>query len=110
MAKADMEGQVTIHCMFKSTAYGDKIRIWKSTYLFDRHSSHQSDLVHFENITLFPEWKSVPLGKQIQFTLIFSKLPKQCKVFDLREVIPQEGGFEAYGLRRNKSDVYYVEF
>jgi hypothetical protein len=35
-------------------------------------------------------------------------LPSDCKTFTLKEEIPEPGGFEVKGIRRNKTDVYRV--
>ena len=43
------------------------------------------------------------------FTLVFSGLPKDCKSFDLREEIPEEGGFLVKNIKRNGTDVYRVK-
>jgi hypothetical protein len=40
--------------------------------------------------------------------MIFSQLPKTCVIFDFLEDIPESGGFEIRGIKRNKSDVYQV--
>ena len=103
------EGQVIVHCVSGgSLLYDSYIRIWTSTYLFDKHSDHTSELVHVENITLAPQWMLVPAGYVAHYSLIFSRLPKSCSLFDLEEVIPQPGGFVAKGIKRNETDVYYV--
>ena len=104
------EKQVILHCCYKSDMFlEEKIRIWSSTYLVDRHSEHISKLIHFENISLFPDWTDVPYGKEYWFTLIFSGLPKDCLVFDFIELIPQNGGFFQEGIVRNFSDVYKIK-
>ena len=104
------EKQVILHCCYKSDMFlEEKIRIWSSTYLVDRHSEHISKLIHFENISLFPDWTDVPYGKEYWFTLIFSGLPKDCLVFDFIELIPQNGGFFQEGIVRNSSDVYKIK-
>jgi len=104
------EKQVILHCCYKSDVFlEEKIRIWSSTYLVDRHSEHISKLIHFENISLFPDWTDVPYGKEYWFTLIFSGLPKDCLVFDFIELIPQNGGFFQEGIVRNSSDVYKIK-
>lgn len=101
------EKQVILHCCYKSQFMTEeKIRIWSSTYLIDRHSEHISKLIHIENITLFPNWTDVPQNKEYWFTLVFAGLPKDCKVFDFIELIPQDGGFFEEGIIRNGSDVY----
>ena len=106
----DYEGQVILHFLYAnlSLAYG-MIRIWPSSYLFDLHSNHRSDLVHVENISLFPKWQEVNPFTATHFTLIFSRLPKSCTVFDfLEECGGQGGGFEVRNIQRNETDVYYL--
>jgi len=73
-------GQVVVHCFYKAGPfYGDKIRIWKTTFLL------------------------------YGFTLIFSGLPKTCMMFDLIEQIQAPGAFEVKNITRNKSDVYFLK-
>ncbi len=103
------ESQVIVHCLFDSIGQaGCLIRIWPTTYLYDRGSSHRSELVHYDNISLYPVWTEIPDNAIVSFSLIFTGLPKSCTVFDLEEVIPQSGGFSVSGIKRNDSDVYYV--
>lgn len=102
-------GQVIVHCLLYSTAKtGTLVRIWPTTYLFDKNSPHRSELVTAENITYYPVWQQVLPGKVAHFTLIFSGLPKSCSSFDLIEVIPQKNGFKAPNIQRNETDVYYI--
>jgi len=102
------QGQVVVHCI-QTTEYPSYIRIWPTTYLYDHHSAHTSELVHAENITMFPVWKPVGAGEN-HFTLIFSGLPMSCLVFDLMEQCDnQAGAFKVSGILRNDSDVYFVE-
>lgn len=84
------------------------IRIWKTTFLVDKSSSHRSKLVHAENISYAPQWTVIPENKLFQFLLIFEALPKGCELFDLLEDIPQPGGFFVDSIMRNKKDVYHV--
>lgn len=108
-SKMKEEKQVILHCCFKSDFITEeKIRIWSSTYLMDRGSDHISKLIHFENISLFPTWTDVPVAKEYWFTLVFSGLPDDCKVFDFIELIPQSGGFFEEGIIRNSSDIYRI--
>ncbi len=103
------EGQVIVHCVSSAPATADYyIRIWPSTYLFDRDSDHTSELVHTEKIALAPTWQLVPAGQAVFYSLIFSGLPKSCAVFDLEEIIPLPGRFSARNIRRNNEDVYFV--
>lgn len=104
------EGQVIIHGFCRGLMTGTAIRIWPSTYLNDRDSSHQSELVHFEKISAFPAWTPVLPNSIFSFTLIFSGLSKICTVFSLYEDIPEKGGFYVPNISRNQQDVYYLEF
>ncbi len=103
------EKQVIVHCLFDSRyMIGAKIRIWPTTYLFDRGSSGRSELVHAENISMAPQWTEVENGSMAYFSLVFTGLPSSCTIFDLVEDIPQPGGFIVQGIRRNDQDVYFV--
>ncbi len=105
------ESQVIIHCIISAPVYGEiGIRIWPSTYLYGSPGVHKSELVHFENITAYPEWQYVDAGKSSFFTLFFSGLAKSVSEFDLIEEIPESQGFEVKGIERNETDVYYVRF
>ncbi len=109
-AKVEEEQQVIVHCCFPAAPFlGNLIRIWQSTYLFDNQSEHRSGLIHAENITIYPNWTPVPFMRDFWFTLVFSGLPKGCKSFDLKEVIPEEGGFFVESIKRNSSDIYRVK-
>jgi transposase-like protein len=107
LEKIKEESQVTIHFKYTGSMWGDKIRIWKSTFLHAKGSSHRSSLIHVENISLHPTWTHVSEGETINFTLIFSGLPKDCEYFDLIEDIPEPGGFIINEIKRNNSDVYH---
>ena len=104
------EQQVIVHGTYRATAFGDGIRIWQTTFLCDQHSAHKSSLIYTEGITNYPMWTLLEPGEKINFLLVFSGLPKGCTIFDLREIIPQPDGFEIKNIRRNKTDVYHVEF
>ncbi|MBK8110198.1 MAG: hypothetical protein IPK46_07615 [Saprospiraceae bacterium] len=70
-------GQVVLHILYNTPMHTFmNIRIWPSTYLFDQHSNHRSELVHVENICLYPNWMPCFPGEKFHFTLIFSGLPK----------------------------------
>ncbi len=108
--KVEEEKQVIVHCCFPATnMFGNLIRIWQSTYLIDDSIGHKSRLIHAENISIFPIWTEVPPLKDFWFTLVFSGLPKDCKRFDLKEVIPEEGGFFVSDIKRNSTDIYRVK-
>jgi len=103
------QGQVVVHCILKND-FPSYIRIWQTTYLYDHHSEHSSELVHAENISYFPHWTPTHTGSSY-FTLLFSGLPKSCRLFDLIEHCDnQAGAFKVLNITRNQSDVYYVEF
>ena len=98
------ERQTIVHCSCGETyAY----RVWPSTFLIERGTGHKAKLITAFNISFAPQWT---LNDGKGFTLIFEGLSKECAVFDLKEIIPQEGGFEAVSIIRNNSDVYNVVF
>lgn len=98
------ERQTIVHCSIDAEmAY----RIWPSTFLIERGSGKRAKLITAFNISFAPEWT---LSSSGGFTLIFEGLSRECRVFDLIEDIPQEGGFKATGIVRNESDVYHLSF
>jgi hypothetical protein len=98
------ERQTIIHCTCKDDlAY----RVWPSTFLIEKESGRRAKIITAFNISFAPQW-TFNDGKG--FTLIFEGLSKTCREFDLKEFIPEVGGFEANGIARNESDVYYVTF
>ncbi len=99
---------VYVHCSFPIPSPDILIRIWKTTFLKDCHSSGQSQLIHAENISYAPQWTAIPESGTYSFLLIFSSLPKSCTLFDLIEQIPQPGGFSVKNIARNNSDVYRI--
>ena len=101
-------GQVIVHVTFPPCPNDFNLRIWRSTYLVSRTSSHKSRLLHAENISVAPVWTTVQAGKHHQFTLLFEALPKDVFIFDLAEIIPQPGGFFYASIVRNKTDVYSI--
>lgn len=108
--KIEEEKQVIVHCCFPASPFlGNLIRIWNTTHLIDNTSSHKSKLIHAENITIYPNWTVVPFMKDFWFTLVFSGLPKDCKSFDFKEEIPEEGGFFVRSIKRNPSDIYRIK-
>ncbi|WP_407403112.1 hypothetical protein [Chryseobacterium sp.] len=108
--KIEEEKQVIVHCCFPASPFlGNLIRIWNSTVLIDNNSSHQSKLIHSENISIYPQWTPVPFMKDFWFTLVFTGLPKDCTSFDFKEVIPEEGGFYVKSIKRNSSDIYRIK-
>jgi hypothetical protein len=103
------DSYVYVHCYFQNKWENMLIRIWKTTFLIDRSSGTKSKLVHVENITYAPLWTRIPDGRQYSFLLIFSGLPKSCKLFDLVEEIPEPGGFFIGNISRNEKDVYHID-
>lgn len=103
------DAYIYVHCHFDNSWNDMLIRIWKTTYLIDRHSSSKAELIHAENITYAPYWTLIPDKQPFTFLLIFAGLPKSCKVFDLLEQIPEPGGFHVANIARNETDVYHVD-
>ena len=108
LEKQEEEKQVIVHFTLHGGLPGDAARIWKSTYLIDVESQIRYSLLWAEGISYAPKWTLISPERPLEFTLIFKGLPKGCKIFDLLEIIPEEGGFELRNIRRNNSDVYYV--
>ncbi len=106
--EADVESQVVVHCRFTGRFNGDKVRVWKSTFLVARDSEHRSELVSAFNVSMYPEWTILKKGVVLNFTLIFTGLPKSCRSFDFLEIIPQPGGFVKRNIARNQTDVYRI--
>ncbi|MDQ3048378.1 MAG: hypothetical protein M3R27_12575 [Bacteroidota bacterium] len=98
------EGQTIVHCVCGSEA---AYRIWPSTFLIEHSTGRRAKMVTAFNISFYPHWTLKNAGQQ--FTLIFEGLSRDCSKFDLKEEIPQEGGFEVKGILRNGSDVYRVK-
>ena len=101
------ERQTIVHCNITSNDENYAYRIWPSTFLIEHGTGREAKLITAFNISFAPEWT---LNDGRGFTLIFEGLSKQCTVFDLREIIPQAGGFEVIGINRNRTDVYTVSF
>lgn len=99
-----VERQTIVHC-----SCGDvyAYRICPSTYLIERGSDRKAKLITAFNISFAPVWT---LNDGKGFTLIFEGLSNSCEFFDLKEDIPQEGGFECLNIQRNSTDVYQVKF
>ncbi len=102
------EAQVTVHVVYKATYSGSAIRIWPTTYLVPQEGGNKSKLLTFENISLAPFWTILRRKGEFRFTLVFSPLPKSCKLFHLWEDIDQPGGFLIRNIKRNQTDVYEV--
>jgi hypothetical protein len=101
------ERQVIVHCSLDTPETDMLVRIWPSTFLIDCGGGGRASLLHAENISMAPAWTPVS-SSRYRFTLIFSPLPDTCVQFDLREIIPESGGFEVKNILRNASDVYRV--
>ena len=99
------ERQTIVHCSVTSEdAYA--LRIWPSTFLIEHGTGKRAKLITAFNISFAPQWT---LNDGRGFTLIFEGLSKTCASFDLKEVIPEEGGFQVLGIHRNNMDVYQVK-
>ena len=108
--KFEEEKQVIVHCCFPNDfVIGNLVRIWQSTFLVDKFTGYRSKLIFWENIAVFPYWTDIPPVKEYCFTLIFSALPKECKVFDFVEEVIQGRGFLVTDIERNETDVYTLK-
>lgn len=98
------ERQTIVHC---SCGEDYAYRVWPSTFLIEHGTGRRAKLITAYNISFAPQW-TINDGRG--FTLIFEGLSKGCSKFDLKEIIPQDGGFEVLGIPRNQMDVYNVNF
>lgn len=109
LSKAEETGQVIVHGRFTCRAPWELIRVWNTTYLIDRSLGSRSKLLYAEKICIAPMWTILYQGDTLRFMLVFEALPKECKVFDLAEIIPEPGGFLVENIRRNSQDVYTID-
>lgn len=72
------EGHIYVHCQCTNQGEDMLVRIWKTTFLVDHHSSAKPQLLHAENITIAPQWMALPSGSVHNFLLVFGSLPKTC--------------------------------
>jgi hypothetical protein len=98
------ESQVVVHCICSMEA---AYRIWPTTFLIENGTGKRAKLLTAFNISFYPYWTFKNRGQK--FTLIFEGLSRNCVLFDLKEEIPQEGGFHVKSILRNSTDVYTVE-
>lgn len=104
------EKQVIVHCTVTGIPNYNTVRVWPTIYLIPKEFDRKSKLLHHFNIALYPDSQRIgPTGKH-HFTLIFEGLPSGCKYFDILEIIPEKGAFEARNIARNESDTYQVIF
>lgn len=107
----DEEKQVIIHARTTNVYnYNCTIRVWPTIYLFPKNSSIRCNLIESYNIAKYPIWHNLSPKSTHHFTLIFQGLPKDCEMFDIIEIIPEQGGFEVKGIQRNREDVYNIVF
>ena len=99
------ERQTIVHCMVNNSPENYAYRIWPSTFLIEHETGKRAKLITALNISFAPQWT---LNDGKGFSLIFEGLSKSCSVFDLKEIIPEQGGFEVNGIARNNMDVYQV--
>lgn len=98
------ENQTVVHCICGMEA---AYRIWPSTFLIEQGKGRRAKLLTAYNVSFYPYWTFKSKGQR--FTLIFEGLSRDCIMFDLKEEIPEQGGFEVKSILRNKTDVYTVE-
>ena len=108
--QTQVEKQVIVHCTVTGIPNYNTVRVWPTIYLIPKKFDRKSKLLHHFNIALYPNSQRIGATGQHRFTLIFEGLPSGCKYFDIIEIIPEKGAFEARNIARNKSDTYQVAF
>ena len=105
--EVSLEKSTIVHCRLSGDYdFPAAIRIWPTTFLVQDNSDRKK-LLHAYNIAPYPNWKIVNEGHV--FTLVFEGLDKNCLLFDLIEDIPEFGGFTFENIKRNDTDVYWVD-
>lgn len=102
--QTSVEKSTIVHCVFNEP-WG-LIRIWPTTLLSQNCGGYKK-LLHAYNIAAHPHWKYVEYNHV--FTLVFEGLDSACTQFDLVEDIPEPGGFYISNIRRNETDVYFLD-
>ena len=100
------EAQVTIIIELMSFLEGDAISIPRTSFLLTDVGSTKCKLLHVMNFALSPNKTCLTLDKTHTFVLIFSPLPKGCKLFELVTQSPEKGFKLLANFKRNKEDVY----
>jgi hypothetical protein len=108
--KTQVEKQVIVHCTVTGIPNYNTVRVWPTIYLISKEFDRKSKLLHHFNIALYPDSQLIGATGKHHFTLIFEGLPSSCKYFDIVEIIPEKGAFEARNIARNESDTYRVVF
>ena len=104
------EKQVIVHCTVTGIPNYNTVRVWPTIYLIPKEFDRKSKLLHHFNIALYPDSQLIGATGKHHFTLIFEGLPYGCTYFDILEIIPETGAFEARHIARNESDTYQVTF
>jgi hypothetical protein len=107
LTQVEEEGQMLVHVTVRNRE-DMAVRIWPSTFLVDMQQGRRARLLQQFNISLAPDWTFIPGNSRYRFTLVFERLPKDCIMFDLLEIIPEPGGFAWHNILRNQQDVYWL--
>ncbi|SRX73357.1 hypothetical protein [Aequorivita antarctica] len=107
--QTETESQVIVHINCYSGMYPTQVRIWNNVFLLCKDTGAKSKLLFSDNIAVYPQWTELKAYKDLDFTLVFENLPKECRKFDLIEQIPETGGFFFKDIQRNNSNVYSLE-
>jgi len=98
------ERSTIIHCTLSIACL---LRISQTTFLV-QDNGNRKNLLHAFNIASFPDWKMVL--PQHCFTLVFEGLERDCIKFDLIEDVKELNPFKFENIKRNKTDVYNLEY
>jgi hypothetical protein len=104
------EAQTLVHCNYVSKRKfinGGWVNIHSTTYL--EHNDETISLLHAENIPMAPGMHMFKRpGELKKFTLVFPRIPKEWKRFNLIEECPSGSGFLVTNIERNNTGIYEV--
>jgi hypothetical protein len=109
----EVEGQTLVHCKYVSKdkyANGGWVNIYDTTFLVNPDTHDMLRLVQAYNVPISPEKHYFKQARQLKtFTLVFPRVPKHWKSFNLLEVAGKGGGFHVTNIVRNDSGIYHIE-
>jgi hypothetical protein len=107
------EGQTLVNCKYVSKdkyANGGWVNIYDTTFLVNPDTHDMLRLVQAYNVPISPEKHYFKVARQIKsFTLVFPRVPKYWRIFNLLEVAGKTDGFHVTNISRNESGIYNIQ-